>query len=76
MFELALDRDRIEAFAHTVDAADRLKNVEQIRALAALGYEGAYSYEPFAASVYADPTIETSLRESMEFLVKALEQPG
>ena len=54
-----------------VDGADRLGNVEQIRALNAMGYTGAYSYEPFAASVHADPSIEASLRASMKFLETA-----
>lgn len=56
-----------------VGAADRLRNVKQIRALNAMGYTGAYSYEPFAASVHADPNIEASLGASMKFLEMALE---
>ncbi|CAN7533564.1 TIM barrel protein [Rhizobium sp. LjRoot254] len=54
-----------------VNEADRLRNVEQIRALNAMGYMGAYSYEPFAASVHADPNIEASLQSSMKFLETA-----
>lgn len=53
-----------------VDEADRLKNVEQIKTLNAMGYTGAYSYEPFAASVHTDPNIEESLRESMNLIEK------
>ncbi|MDB5556965.1 MAG: Xylose isomerase protein barrel [Rhizobium sp.] len=55
-----------------VDGADRLRNVEQIRALLSMGYTGAFSYEPFSASVHADPGVEKSLRESMAFVEKAL----
>jgi 2-keto-myo-inositol isomerase len=57
-----------------VGEADRLRNVEQIKALNAMGYNGAYSYEPFAAAVHADPNIEESLRESMTFVEKVLER--
>jgi len=56
-----------------VGEADRLRNVEQIRALNAMGYRGTYSYEPFAASVHTDPNIEVGLRESIRFLETALE---
>ncbi len=55
-----------------VDEADRLGNVEQIKMLEAMGYKGAYSYELFATSVHADPTIEASLRQSMEFIGAAV----
>jgi 2-keto-myo-inositol isomerase len=36
-----------------VDAADRLDNLGQLRALVAAGYAGPISFEPFAASVHA-----------------------
>lgn len=47
---------------------DRLENVAQIRALLAAGFDGPYSFEPFAPGIHelADP--ETALRESMEFI--------
>jgi 2-keto-myo-inositol isomerase len=55
-----------------VDGGDRLQNVEQMKALLSMGYKGAFSYEPFAASVHADPMVEGSLRESMGFIESAL----
>jgi 2-keto-myo-inositol isomerase len=55
-----------------VDGADRLENVEQIRALLSAGYTGAFSYEPFSAAVHADPAVDGTLRESMAFIVKSL----
>lgn len=51
-----------------VDAADRLGNVEQLRALAAAGYAGPVSYEPFAASVHALEDAAPELARSMEFI--------
>jgi 2-keto-myo-inositol isomerase len=51
-----------------VDAGDRIDNIGQIRALIAGGYGGPLSFEPFAASVHASPTIESDLRASLAFL--------
>jgi 2-keto-myo-inositol isomerase len=49
---------------------DRLGNVEQIHALAAAGYRGAYSFEPFAEELrtLADPA--AALRQSMDFIAE------
>ena len=51
-----------------VDGRDRLGNIEQLRALAAAGYAGPVSFEPFAKEVHdlADPV--AALAESMEFI--------
>jgi len=57
--------DMMDAHRVLVDEHDRLQNVEQITALRSLGYDGVYSYEPFAASVHSDHKIEDSLRASM-----------
>ena len=35
-----------------VDEADRLENIPQIKALLAAGFEGPYSFEPFAPEVH------------------------
>lgn len=51
-----------------VNDQDRLGNVEQIASLLDAGYQGAFSYECFAPSVHADPSIEASLQESMKFI--------
>ncbi len=56
-----------------VDRRDRLGNIAQIRDLSSLGYTGAYSFEPFAASVHADPDLENSLGGSMAYIKAALE---
>lgn len=49
--------DMLDAHRVLVDGADRLENLVQIRTLLAAGYEGPFSYEPFAAEVHglADP---------------------
>jgi 2-keto-myo-inositol isomerase len=51
-----------------IDDADRLDNVPQIREFIALGFEGPYSFEPFAPEVHelADPG--SALRESMDYV--------
>ena len=51
-----------------VDGADRLGNVAQVRALLEGGYDGPFSFEPFAAEVHALDDIEAALRASMEHL--------
>ena len=47
-----------------VDARDRLGNVEQMRALLAAGYQGAFSFEPFSPLVHALADPEAAIRES------------
>jgi len=58
--EAMLDPHRV-----LVDAADRLENVLQIERLLALGFDGPFSFEPFAADVQALADPEAALRESM-----------
>ena len=55
-----------------VDAGDRIDTVGQIRALAAGGYTGPLSFEPFAAEVHglADPA--AAIRASMDHLATRL----
>jgi len=57
-----------------VDDADRLENVSQIRKLVALGFDGPYSFEPFAPEVHdlADP--EAALRASMAHVTEELKE--
>jgi 2-keto-myo-inositol isomerase len=58
-----------------VDESDRLGNIEQIRALLAAGYDGAFSYECFSPAVHALPDPLTAIRASFAFIsaqVKAL----
>jgi 2-keto-myo-inositol isomerase len=47
---------------------DRLGNIAQIIALMAGGYEGPYAFEPFAASVHANPEILGALEGSMHWI--------
>jgi 2-keto-myo-inositol isomerase len=51
-----------------VDGADRLGNLEQIRALLDAGYAGAFSYEPFSPVVHGFEDAGAELRASMEFV--------
>ena len=55
-----------------VDEADRLGNIAQLSALLAGGYEGHFSFEPFAASVQNDPYLRSSLEASMHFINRHL----
>lgn len=55
-----------------VDAADRLDNVGQIAALGAAGYQGCFSFEPFAESVHALADPAKAVRASMDFLTNAV----
>jgi 2-keto-myo-inositol isomerase len=50
--EEMLDRHRV-----LVDGTDRVENVAQMKALVAAGYDGPYSFEPFAPEIHglADP---------------------
>ena len=61
--EAMLDPHRV-----LVDGADRLENLAQIRELLRRGFEGPYSFEPFAPEVHllADPG--AALAESMRYL--------
>ena len=54
-----------------VDAADRLDNLGQIRALAAGGYAGPLSFEPFADSVSDARDIRSLVLESMAVIRRA-----
>jgi 2-keto-myo-inositol isomerase len=60
--------DMLDPHRVLVDRADRLENVSQIRALLARGFEGPYSFEPFAPEVHqlADPG--SALRASMDYV--------
>ena len=60
--------DMLDAHRVLVDQRDRLGNVAQIRALQAAGYNGSYSFEPFATEVQelADP--QAALADSMAWL--------
>ncbi|MFB9914477.1 TIM barrel protein [Rhizobium paknamense] len=54
-----------------VDKADRLENIAQIKALLAAGFEGPYSFEPFAEEVHALADPLTAVGESMAYIRSA-----
>ncbi|WP_413869525.1 TIM barrel protein [Albidovulum sp.] len=60
--------DMLDAHRVLVDAKDRLGNIAQIRALLAAGYDGPFSFEPFAAEVHHLPDPEAALRASMDYV--------
>ena len=64
--------DMLDAHRVLVDGADRLENIEQIRALQAGGYAGPFSFEPFAQQVHNLDDPEAALRESMDHIRAAL----
>ncbi len=60
--------DMLDDHRVLVDGADRLGNATQIEALLDAGYEGPFSFEPFAKEVHALADPEAALRESMTFI--------
>ena len=60
--------DMLDLHRGLVDGQDRLQNLSQIRALRYAGFEGPYSFEPFAAEVHdlADP--QAALQASMDHI--------
>ena len=55
-----------------VDAADRLGNVDQIRALQAAGYTGPVSFEAFAPQTHALADPVSALKTSFDFIASRL----
>ncbi|SMO43090.1 TIM barrel protein [Paracoccus laeviglucosivorans] len=66
----------LDAHRVLVDGDDRLENAGQLRRLLAEGYDGPISFEPFAPEVHALPDIEAALRDSMDHLRAAVEEPA
>ncbi|MFA1625793.1 TIM barrel protein [Rhizobium mongolense] len=60
--------EMLDAHRVLVDAKDRLENIPQIKALIAAGFEGPYSFEPFAEEVHALADPETAVRESISYV--------
>lgn len=60
--------DMLDAHRVLVDGGDRLENLPQIRALLAAGYDGPFSFEPFAEEVHALDDPEAALAESIAFV--------
>lgn len=61
-------RDMRDSHRVLVDARDRIDNVGQIRALAAGGYAGPLSFEPFAEEVRMLPDPARALSASIDFI--------
>jgi 2-keto-myo-inositol isomerase len=57
-----------DAHRGLVDGDDLIGNVEQIRALLAGGYAGAFSFEPFAAAVHQLQSPGQAIAASMDFI--------
>nr|WP_172690999.1 TIM barrel protein [Agrobacterium larrymoorei]ASK49441.1 hypothetical protein [Agrobacterium larrymoorei] len=64
--------DMLDAHRVLVDPNDRLENIAQIKALMAAGYEGPFSFEPFADDVHELSDPEASVRESMDYVSSRL----
>jgi 2-keto-myo-inositol isomerase len=66
--EMVQREDMQDAHRILVDAEDRLENILQIRALLDLGYDGAFSFEPFSAKVHALNNVSEAITTSMRFI--------
>ncbi len=60
--------DMLDAHRVLVDDADRLENLPQIRALLDAGYDGPFSFEPFADAVHQAADPKGALKTSMTFV--------
>jgi 2-keto-myo-inositol isomerase len=72
---LAVD-DMLDAHRVLVDAGDRLGNIAQIKTLRAGGYDGAFSFEPFAESVQQASDLAGILSASISFIKESVAVPG
>lgn len=64
--------DMLDAHRVLVDGGDRLENIAQIRTLQAAGYNGPYSFEPFASEVHALKNPAAALKDSIDHISRAL----
>jgi 2-keto-myo-inositol isomerase len=60
--------DMLDTHRVLVDASDRLENLAQIAALVAAGFDGPYSFEPFAPEVHALADPGAALGASIDYL--------
>ena len=60
--------DMLDAHRVLVDGRDRLENLPQIRALLDAGYDGAFSFEPFAPEVHGVADPKGAVKASMAFV--------
>ena len=64
--------DMLDAHRVLVDGGDRLENIAQIRTLQAAGYNGPYSFEPFASEVHELKNPAAALKDSINHISRAL----
>ncbi|WP_421402779.1 TIM barrel protein [Agrobacterium fabrum] len=64
--------DMLDAHRVLVDGDDRLENIAQMRRLAAAGYEGPYSFEPFATEVHELKDPAAVVKDSIDHISRAL----
>lgn len=69
--DLAVD-EMLDAHRVLVDGADRLENLPQVARLLALGYDGPFSFEPFAAEVHDRTDIEGALAASLAHVAQGI----
>lgn len=64
--------DMLDGHRVLVDSGDRIENVAQIKLLRAAGYDGPFSFEPFAPEVHevADP--QKTISDSMGYVTQQL----
>ncbi|MFD2813936.1 hypothetical protein ACFSYD_04360 [Paracoccus aerius] len=60
--------DMLDAHRVLVDGQDRLENLHQIRALLDAGYDGPFSFEPFAPEVHGAADPKGAVKTSMAFV--------
>lgn len=60
--------DKLDPHRVLVDASDRLENIPQNRRLLTAGYDGPFSFEPFAAEVHDLPDPIAAARRSMDYV--------
>lgn len=65
--DLAVD-DMLDAHRVLVDDADRLENLPQIKMLLDAGYDGPFSFEPFATEVHDATDPKGAVKASMAFV--------
>lgn len=55
-----------------VDGDDRIDNIGQVRALLSAGFDGYFSFEPFAPSVHAHPDPQAAVGASMAYIDQSI----
>jgi 2-keto-myo-inositol isomerase len=68
--------EMLDAHRVLVDDADRLGNLAQIKALRHSGYDGAFSFEPFAENVQQAADLAGLLATSIDFIEEQVPMPG